>query len=832
MNRYVVRLDSRAALQEARSGGKGAGLAKLMRSGFAVPPGFVITSTAFHDFLASLGIGILGEKRDWAQGDLERIRELLTFCEIPARLRRHVLRAYRRLGGTVAVRSSMVGEDAAQISFAGQLDTKLSVEGAMAVLDAVRQCWASMFNWRLFKYLSEHEALSPEAILNRFSVAVVVQRMVAARAAGVSFSADPLTGQRCVVIEAVRGLGDGLVQGWVEPDRYVVDARGALSEEIVVSPVGPVLSRAGIDRLADIVRAAARLMRTPQDVEWAWDGRRFFLLQSRPITTLAGKHVYSNAMVSDMAPGLIKPMVYSTNTVGMARNVLGRIFTELIGPNDVDFTSLVKLIHSRIYTDVTLLGDLFERLGLPVNFFEMVSRDERAEQRRPSLRPKNLRAGLRLLRFARRQARSAPEISGFVEGHDDALGAYRRADWSSLPPAALLAHLDRLVTIHGDTQWYVFVAAINMSVRNRILAHWVTQRVPDVVPSDLIRGLVGLKALEPNTRLRALADRAGALGEGVCRLLVEEDDAIVRATLSGVDGGPELIQRVDGFLEKCGFLSACGTDFTIAPWQETPSLIWHAIGRAATAPPGVPQKDVVAARQEARRRARSRLRWHQRLFFDRLLASTTTFIDLRERTSLLMSRDAYQMRRLLLALGAHLVAWGVLDQSDDIFYLTYDEARRAVDGRRTSRSARELVRERRETLAADAQIELPDFICGDTVMPQPIVPVDGQGCLVGISGSSGVAQGSARVVLDPVSAPSQLDRSHILVVPFTDVGWTPLLSGVAGIVAETGGQLSHTSIVAREYGLPAVVNVKKATHLIRDGQQVTVDGNNGKVYLG
>ena len=831
MNRYVVCLDSRSALKEAHSGGKGASLARLTRCGFDVPPGFVITATAFHDFLASLDILVLGEKRDWTQADLERIRELLTYCEIPTRLGQRIQTAYDRLGGSVAVRSSMVGEDAAQVSFAGQLDTMLNINGEMAVLNAIRDCWASMFNWRLFEYLKEHEALLPDAILNRFSVAVVVQRMVAAQAAGVAFSADPLTGQRCVVIEAVRGLGDELVQGRVEPDRYVVDARGELAEEVIVSPTGPVLSKPDIDCLADQVRSVARLMEAPQDVEWAWDGSRFFLLQSRPITSLAGKHIYSNTMVSDMAPGLIKPMVYSTNTVGMAQNVLGRIFTELIGPNDIDFTSLVTLIHSRLYTDVTVLGDLFERLGLPLNFFEMVSRDERAERRRPSLRPKSLRAGLRLLLFAQRQARSAPQISAFLEQHDEALTSYRRADWASATLSALADQLDRLIDIHGDTQWYVFIAAINMSIRNRILTHWITQRVPDIVPGDLIRGLVGLKALEPNTALRTLAEKARGLGEGICRLLIEEDDYAVRLALAEVDGGQDLIQSVDEFLERYGFLSACGTDFTLAPWQEIPSVIWHAIGREAIAPAGAPQKDATVARDQARQRARSGLRWHQRLFYDRLLASTTAFIDLRERTSLMMSEDAYQMRRLLMALGAHLVALDMLDESEDIFYLTYEEAGRLLDGGDISGCPRELVRERRETLIADARIELPDVICGDTVFTRPISLADGQDFLVGIGGSAGIAQGSARVVLDPLNAPTELDRSDILVVPFTDVGWTPLLAGVAGVVADTGGQLSHTSIVAREYGLPAVVNVKKATQLIRDGQRITVDGNNGRVYL-
>jgi len=220
-----------------------------------------------------------------------------------------------------------------------------------------------------------------------------------------------------------------------------------------------------------------------------------------------------------------------------------------------------------------------------------------------------------------------------------------------------------------------------------------------------------------------------------------------------------------------------------------------------------------------------------RMLFDRLLASTITYIDLRERTSLFMSEDSYQMRRIFLALADHLVARGDLDQHDDIFCLTYDELRGLVEGKLEANTIRVLVTTRKTEMEADAQVELPDTICGDHVPTHPSLPIEGQEYLVGISGSSGRAQGYARIVLEPAEAPITLTRSDILVVPFTDVGWTPLFSGIGGIVAETGGQLSHTSIVAREYGLPAVVSVKKATHLIRDGQPITVDGDTGRVYL-
>ncbi len=832
MGRYIVSLNSKQALEEGWVGGKGASLARLCRFGCRVPPGFVITSTAFQDFLAGLGIEVLGQRRDWNRADLERIRELLEACPIPDKLVRIIAEAYRKLSGRVAVRSSMVGEDTEATSFAGQLDTFLNVEGEEQLLEAVKRCWASLFNWRLLSYLSNREASSLGTLLESFSIAVVVQRMVDAQAAGVAFSADPVTGQPCVVIEAVPGLGEELVQGRVTPDRYVVDARGVLAEAVPAAPGAPIMQEPQVLALADLVHRVASRMGAPQDVEWVWDGVDFYLLQSRPVTSLIGRRVYSSKMVSEMVPGLIKPLLWSTNVQAMTENVFRRMFTELIGPNDIDFRLLVRRIHSRIYADNTMLGELFERVGMPGNFFEMMSRDERARRHaHPSFSPRMMRAMFRLLRFAWRYSRVADETLDFVERHDQELEAYRQADWSSGSPRELLTKFDELARLHGKTQWVTFIGPLNMQIRNRLLG-WLVQRwAPDVVPGDLIRGLVGLKALEPNDELQALADQARRLDKGLQRILVEENDQAIRAALAGSEEGRALIRRVDAFLEQYGFLSTNGTDFSRIPWIENPALIWHAIGRSAASPARPSLEDVGAIREAARQRVRASLNRVQRWFFDRLLASTIKYIDLRERVSLLMSQDTYQMRRVLLALADRLVARGDLEQRDDIFYLTYDELRQLVEGELDGATARGLVARERERMEADAHIELPETICGDVVPTCPVMLAAGQECLVGIGGSSGWAQGYARIVLDPSEAPVTLTQEDILVVPFTDVGWTPLFSGIGGLIAETGGQLSHSAIVAREYGLPAVVNVKQATQLIRDGQSVVVDGDHGRVYL-
>ncbi|MGD8998527.1 MAG: PEP/pyruvate-binding domain-containing protein, partial [Anaerolineae bacterium] len=707
MGRYVVSLSRKRALREAASGGKGARLAWLLRGGFGVPPGFVITSAAFQGFLASRGIEMPTRAEDWTQGALERVRDRIMTAPVPDPFARPIVKAYRQLGGPVAVRSSMAGEDGKRLSFAGQLDTVLNVRQETEVLEAIKRCWASMFSWRNIKYLTERDGQETRDAPDRLSMAVVVQQMVDAEAAGVAFSADPLTGQRCVVVEAARGLGDALVAGLVQPDRYVVDARGVLAETTLVDPDAPALTDNQILCLAEIVRQLARRLGTPQDVEWAWDGSEFYVLQSRPITSLEGQTVYSNKMVSDMTPGLITPLVYSTKIVAMAKNVFGRIFTELLGPNDTDFKALAARIRSRMYTNITLLGELFEQVGMPPNFFEAMSRGELADMRRPPLTLRTLRAVSRLIGFAWRNSRIAGEIEAFIERHDRQLQRYRKADWSGQDPGGLLAAFDQLMCLHGELQWYIFIGPINMMVRNRLLGRLMAKRVEDVAASDLIRGLVGLKALEPNEELRKLAVQVQALDDDVQHAIITRGDRAIRRMLSASQDGRNLVRSVDGFLDRYGFLSPNGTDFAATPWIESPTLIWHAIGRYAASPPRLAIEDMEGRREAAREGVRSQLDWLHRAYFDRLLASTITYIDLRERTSLLMSEDSYQMRRIFLALADHFVARGDLDRRTDMFYLYYPEVRRLAEGGLDGETVRQLVTRRKAEMEADAAVELP-----------------------------------------------------------------------------------------------------------------------------
>jgi pyruvate,water dikinase len=480
---------------------------------------------------------------------------------------------------------------------------------------------------------------------------------------------------------------------------------------------------------------------------------------------------------------------------------------------------------------MTLLGDLFVRLEMPPNSFEIMARDETG--RRPSFKPK-LRQMVKLRRgipFLWKHARVAGEVRDFVRRQDAALEDFRGRDWTGVPAAELMTAAGRLRELHGRSQWYIFLVALNSMVRKRILDRMVRRHAPAVDPGDLIRGLAGLKALEPNRRLQELGVLAARLPAAEQAVLATAPVDEIEAVLGRSAAGRRILEGFADFQKEFGFLSANGTDIAGASWAEKPERVWRLVARPRDSHDLSPADEAIRIRRRARGEVRAALHPAQRGFFTRLLRSAVVYLNLRERVSLLLSEDAYEMRRVFLAVGDRLVREAGFGEPEDVFYLYLDELQALVAGDLAAAAAQGLVADRRREMERDEQIHPPDTICGElsaSAAPPPDTPDE---YLVGIGGSSGVVEGRVRIVRDPLAAPRDLGPGDILVVPFTDVGWTPLFAGISGIVAETGGQLSHTAIVAREYNLPAVVSVPGATRKLADFQPVTLDGQAGRVYL-
>ena len=794
-------------------GGKAVGLASLIRGGERVPAGFCITAPA-----ADGAAGAVGDA-----------------------LRREILEAYRRLGGgPVAVRSSATAEDLPHASFAGQHETVLGVRGEDALIEAVIRCWASLSGERAVAYRDATPVGGPVAM------GVVVQRMVQPSAAGVLFTANPITGCRTeMVVDAVPGLGDAVVDGSVTADHYV------LPQGRPIEDTGGCLDPRRLAELRAAGERLARLAGAPQDVEGAFDREGvLWLLQSRAITTLfplpraprPGDRVYLEA-------GHMQGMLRPFTPMGMsAMRVATAQYLESIGvPSDPFGHPLIVDVAGRMYLDLTgVVRYAPARAKLPAAMtiygprvtgaLERVLEDPRFAAVRG--RPFRWRSVVPVV------ARVAPGLLAGTLGalarpghaRARAMRAAARVEHDSRPPADLAGAADRLwfaMDVQGaflragmgDMLGPIYAMMVSRSAAVALLAGVATESEVD----ETLRGMPHNVTTEMDLALWRLSARAGEHRD----LLLGAPPGELAARYRG-GTLPEI--GLGEFLARYGHRSAAEIDVGVARWSEDPTPVFAAIANylRLTDPAQAPDRRFAAAAREAeakidelvvRARRTHPVRAVGAGFF---LRRSRALAGLRELPKFAWLHAFAEMRRQLLAVGEELHARGLLEQADDIVFLDLREAHDAAGGT----DLRELVAARRAEYAREtARRAVPGLLLSDGTVPEALAPVGpaADGSLVGAAAAPGVATGRARVVLDPTDA--HVEPGEILVAPTTDPGWTPLFMTIGGLVTETGSPMAHGPTVAREYGIPAVICVRDATHRIRTGQVVSIDGAAGTVLV-
>jgi phosphohistidine swiveling domain-containing protein len=748
----------------ARIGTKARNLGFLFRHGFAVPAGYVCSPAAC------------------AAGQ--------------ARALRRELEALLVAGRSYAVRSCANIEDGASHSFAGQFRTVLGVWGLEEGIAAIGEVCGSARAPEVLPYL--HRAGRPGELP---AMAVIVQEMVPAVFSGVAFSKNPITGLAEVVIEAVAGSGERLVQEGVTPERWVSKWGWWQSR--------PREGQLPVQLAEQIVRqtlAIARAFGRPADLEWVYDGSRLWWVQLRAITTSGELNVYSDHIAREMLPGQIKPLVWSIN-IPLVNTAWVRILTELIGPNDIDPLRLARQFHYRTYFNMGEIGRVFEALGMPQDSLELMMGVRVEGSDRPRMMPsaRAMRHAGRMLRFIwdkwrfdRRTDRFLPEARAWYAG-------FRSQGFGGLAEPGLLDAVDRLFQFTLRTAYFNVVAPLLMLFYNRLLRKGLERGGVDFAAVDVTRGLAELAELDPKPHLARLAAALNGL-DPQCRRRVLDSRGIA---LEAVAGAEDFSREFAGFLERFGHMSDSGVDFSHVPWREDPGRVLGLIA-------GFQPAGGLSSFEDIPRRRRRRLR----LIYRR----ARQFRLCRERISSLYSYGYGTFRDLFLELGRRFVAAGRLGEASDIFYLFLPEVRRAVKDPGMDVAALAAVRQAEMAACADAR--LPSVIFGDD---PPRTDRAGEGALQGVPTSRGRYRGPARVIRDTAEFP-RLQPGDVLVIPFSDVGWTPLFAKAGAVVAESGGILSHSSIVAREYGIPAVVSVQGAMDL-EDGVTVEVDGYTGQVFV-
>jgi pyruvate,water dikinase len=795
-------------------GGKAAGLGEMIRAGERVPDGFCITTAAHEAARASSGV-------------------------LPDDLRREIVAAYGRLGaGAVAVRSSATAEDLRHASFAGQYDTFLGVTGADALIDAVQRCWASLAGPRAAAY-----GAAAGVAAGAVRMAVVVQRMVDPAAAGVLFTANPVTGSRSeMVVDAVAGLGDVVVDGSAAADHYVLTGQQP-------EPATGCLTTAQLEQLRAVGERLQRRAGAPQDVEWAFDrDGTLWLLQSRAITTLfplpeasrPGPGVY-------LEVGHMQGMLRPFTPMGMAAmRVAAAQWLQSVGlvADPAQGHPGLVAVAGRMYLDLTaLVRSRRLRAKLPAALQIYGPRVSGALARvleDPRFapvpgRPYRLRTAVGVA------ARLAP---GMVAG---LLGALLRPDRARVRAFRAAAELARP---HHTEARRTAAERIRLAAElQRPFLREMTAMLPPLYAALLARAAaVGLLAgvateSEVDETLRGAPHnvttemdlalwRLAAAAEEYRDLMLDTPPAELAARYRAGEL-PEF--GLGTFLIRYGHRGAAEIDVGMPRWAEDPTPVFAALAGylRVTDPEQAPDRRFARAAEEAaakidelvgRARRVAPVRARPAGFF---LRRSRELAGLRELPKFAWLYAFAQIRRELLAAGAELAGRGVLERADDIMFLELGEAL-AADGA----DLRERVAARR----ADHQRELrrrsvPGLLLHDGTIPEALTPRGPapDGTLTGMAAAPGTVTGRARVVLDPAGA--HVEPGEILVAPTTDPGWTPLFLTAGGLVTETGSPMAHGPTVAREYGIPAVICVRDATELIRTGQLVTVDGAAGTVVL-
>jgi pyruvate,water dikinase len=701
--------------------------------------------------------------------------------------------------GPWAVRSSAAVEDGFESSYAGQFATVLDASGPAEVTDAIQTVRRSASDPTVKAYRHRMRDDQPVAM------AVIVQRMIQPRSSGVAFSRNPMTGLSEIVIEAVAGRGDALVADGVTPERWIT----RWGEWNTQPTERSVLSERLASEIASETARIADAFGSPVDLEWVWDGHDVWWVQVRPITGLGRVNVYSNRISREVMPGMIKPLVWSVN-VPVVNSAWIDLFEEVIGPNDLRPEQLAKQFAYRSYFDMGTIGEIFELLGMPRDALEMLL--GLPSEAKPRFRPSagTVRHLPRIIGAAIRKLRYGSDLTERVTTLEREFSEFNAVELEALSDSGLFDHLGALALVARRAASVNIVTPLLANAYVSLLRRSLTRKGLD--PSDVDVEL-GAEA-NPHDPNRALA-RLGAM------IAETGDETIESVRVRGVEALPgHLAPVLAELLEAHGHVSFSGNDFSVPPWSERPDAVLRmAIDHVAVtgSTRALPWRDATSRLGPVTKRT---IAWIQ--------ARASDFVAHREHVSSVYTYGYGLFRPAFLEAGRRLVDRDVLDAPEDVMFLEFDELRAELLSGGGAGIARELVELRRRDMADLADVEMPETIFGDDFVPVRRSPVDvDQVC--GVATSRGRHRGTLRVVMD-IDDAHRVEPGDVIAIPFSDVGWTPLFARAGAVIAEAGGMLSHSSIVAREYLIPCVVSVPRATAL-PDGATVVVDGYTGTISI-
>ena len=867
---------------ESAVGAKALGLARMGRIGLSVPAGFCVTAAAYHEHLkrnnlmprfAADTAKLIDAEHEKRRDILAGIRQTIIAApmaeEIVGEIRSHyaTLKAHR-----VAVRSSATAEDLPGHSFAGLYDTYLGITGIDDCIKAVQKCWASLWTERAYSYREKNGFDHLEA-----KMAVIVQSLVPADAAGVIFTADPVTGRtEHVIIEAVLGLGEPLVAGRATGDRFVIhkknirilsrtiaekkiehifDNRVLVTEQVVPAEQAhkPSIDDRTARKLANLAKKVEHALGAPQDIEWAVHDSNIYLLQSRPITTLGRTQLPRDLWVWSSFPAReVMPDVVTPITKSLIDNVAMEMFDPVFDILCIDRreTPLYDYFAGRVYFNASFWGAVGRYIPRPMryDFARFVGSNpalakiveilkNAREDDLPEIKVSRTRFILKLPLLIAGILSCTPRKGQILLAKIKARNQkWQYLDIAGLSTEQIVGCCAEFIAAFCDMLGYapcLFAAMIAYFGLEFVCAKWFSDTT---YAGRLLAGVGDMDDAQAAIDLWHLAVKAHQSPQVEQVILSEHSWQSAREKFITIKGSDCFLKSWDEFMSRHGHHCRGEIETYNRRWFETPDYILKLVrGYLASierADPIQNYSEQTQRRRKLEEQCRRQLRNPvKRMLFNHLLVRSHACAVFRENIKSEVIKLVAGVRKLLVELGRKLHAGGVLAGSDDIFFLKFEEIGPVVGGH-AEFDVRNVIAARRAEYDKWSQVTPPDVIVGrfdpDNYVPEQVeANVD---VLKGLAVSPGVATGKAKVILRSDSN-TPLEAGEILVAPFTDPGWTPYFLLAAGIVMDQGSILSHGSIVAREYGIPAVVNVGNATKIIRTGQTIQVDANQGIVKI-
>jgi phosphohistidine swiveling domain-containing protein len=691
----------------------------------------------------------------------------------------------------MVARSSAVGEDSMHSSAAGQYETVLNITSQRALLAAIARCQDSFENANAVHYRQTHQ-------IEDSTMAVLVQPQINSQISGVVFSRDPMeswTDQ--VVIESVLGQCNQLVSGQMTPARFTVSfARCGPGNRPSEQDIRGDVTEIPQSLILEVACLARKLEETfqgvPQDVEWTFDGQQLWVLQSRPITT--SMPIWTRKIAAEVIPGLIHPLTWSINQP-LTCGVWGNLFEVVLGKansQDLEFQNTAQLNFGRAYFNASLLGQIFLRMGLPPESLEFLTQGAAISPPRGLAILKSLPGLTRLvgreLKLSRQFKRERPGIYQLLELLD-------QTDPEGLDHQSLKGRIEEILRVLESVTYFQIMVPLSFALRKKLF------RLQD----DSINTAV----LPEIAAMEAIASLASKIPASV----PQTPEAILTYLQSDEGVKPEWNQ----FLSEFGYLSEVATDISVPTWREHPEIVARSVQllRGQTKV----RESQASAPKSRNDRSRLALKGEVAQVYNRLLAHLRwTFVSIEKRW----------------------INQGVLNHQGDLFFLEWSEVKAYLEDSASSDDHfHALVSQRRSDFdALKALDDVPAVVYGRAPARLPssssipdALDFEPVSVMEGIGASAGQVEGVIQLIASLQDLPHPISPNMILVVPFTDAGWAPIFANAGGIISEVGGRLSHGAIVAREYGIPAVMDVKSALKRLRNGQNVRIDGLTGRIEI-